>query len=115
MALRPKSLATPWLSGSTESRTLGNHSVRERLSQPASATADAAAAARPRNARLPRRLRNLNGLFMGGLDTVAAGDHRSQVVPQSRYDHLEHVDEHERDQQPRDDEMDRARRLPAAD
>ena len=46
---------------------------------------------------------------------IAAGDHRAQVVPESGDDHLEHVDQHERDQQPRDDEMDRARRLASAE
>src|SRR5450631_1526381 len=101
----------PLLSDSPTARTLGNHSVRDRRSQPA-----VTSAANPAAARSTNRRRSF-GLFMTrlGLHAITARDHRAQVVPEARDDDLEHMDQNERDEDPRRHEMQRARRLPAAE
>src|SRR5438445_4567399 len=81
-----------------------NQGALETWSQPASVSVPAAA-----RARLRKFLRSDRWLFMGlsrDLDGVAAGDHRSQIVPNARNDHHCHVHENEQHRGCRREEMD---------
>src|SRR5215475_3015339 len=98
--------ATPE-SFSPASNILGNHSVRDKASQPERASAKVAPKPRAR-----KRLRESSArVFIGNLriDAITLGDHRAQMIPETADDHLEDVSEDEGDQKPRDDEVDGSR------
>src|SRR5690348_13164651 len=88
--------------------TFGAHSVCDNWSQPASRPAPIAVSAL-------RRKRRRSVLIVVLVDRVTAGDDRAQLVACAAHQHLEDVDQEEGDETPRQDEMDRACRLPAAD
>src|SRR5450432_4440119 len=104
---------TFWLRLSPAPRSLGNHSVCDSFSHPASSNVAAAPNATRKNCR---RAGSRPGFMTFLRDNPKAScDHRAQVIPESADDDFEDVHQDEGDQQPRDREMDGARRLPPAD
>src|SRR5262249_44985101 len=109
----PRSRWVPSFSYSPGASPLGSHALRESASQPASTSAAALAAARPRNRRRERLF--LCSMARSLIDAETPRDHRAHVIPEATDDHLENMNEHEQHQQPGRDEMNRPRRLAPAD
>src|SRR5439155_21534543 len=113
MALRPATRCSAnELAFSPAPRICGNQSDFDSRSQPASANAPAAASVRAK-----KRRRAGSVFFMRRLlrHAITAGNHRAQVVPETGDNDFENMDPYECDDEPRSDEMQRSRRLAAAE
>src|SRR5215469_18874418 len=101
------------VSPSALSRIFGNHCVSESPRQPLRSSAPVPATAAPRNPR--REPSDMGGLPAVAIDGVPAGDDRAQIVPGAgQHDH-DDVHDEEPEKGERQDEVDGARALPAAE